>query len=126
MQEHTVKNTARVHTVIAGACGLLLAAGGAPAWAGSGGDGVSHSNTVARFDAKFHCGHRARFCINGPVLSGNPRTAQNVHVYGTVSNSGSPTNTNANTNSDTGGTTGTATKSSNNQQHLGTDGEQKL
>lgn len=121
-----MKNTARVPTVIAGACGLLLTAGGAPAWAGSGGDGVSHSTTVARFDAKFHCGHRARFCINGPVLSGNPGRAQNVHISGTVSNSGSPTNTNANTNSDTGGTTGTATKSSNNQQHLGSDGEQTL
>jgi len=117
-----VKNSARVNVVMAGACGLLLAAGTVSptlAWAeSSGGDGVSNSDTVARFDARFRCAHRARFCINGPVLSGNPRRSQNVHVAGTVSNSGSPTNTNGNTNEDTGGTTGTATKSGNNEQHI--------
>ncbi|MFE1764080.1 hypothetical protein ACWDBF_02245 [Streptomyces angustmyceticus] len=129
MQEHTVKNTARVNFVMAGACGLLLAAGGAaptPAWAGSSGDGVSNSNTVARFDARFHCGPRARFCVNGPVLSGNPGRAQNVYVGGSNSNSGSPKNNNGNTNEDSGGTTGAAKKSSNNMQHVGHHGSQKL
>ncbi|WP_414504949.1 hypothetical protein [Streptomyces sp. NEAU-L66] len=118
-----MKNSARVNVVMAGACGLLLAAGTVSptlAWAeSSGGDGVSNSDTVARFDARFRCAHRARFCINGPVLSGNPRRSQNVHVSGgTISNSGSPKNTNGNTNDDTGGTTGAATKSGNNEQHI--------
>ncbi|MFG2526893.1 hypothetical protein [Streptomyces sp. NPDC048516] len=120
---------ARVNFVMAGACGLLLAAGGiAPtlAWAGSSGDGVSNSDTVARFDARFNCGHRSRLCINGPVLSGNPGRSQNVHVSGSNSNSGSPKTSQGNTNDDSGGTTGAAKKSSNNQQAIGSYGTQKL
>lgn len=123
-----MKNMARVNFVMAGACGLLLAAGGAAptlAWAGSG-DGVSNSNTVARFDARFHCGHRTRLCINGPVLSGNPGRSQNVYVSGSNSNSGSPKTSQGNTNDDSGGTTGAAKKSSNNMQHVGHHGTQKL
>lgn len=124
-----MKNMARVNVVVAGACGLFLAAGGAAptlAWAGSGGDGVSNSNTIARFDARFNCGHRARLCINGPVLSGNPRQSENVHVSGSNSNSGSPKTSQGNTNDDSGGTTGAAKKSSNNQQAIGSYGSQKL
>ncbi|MFE3886779.1 hypothetical protein ACFXPQ_28435 [Streptomyces lydicus] len=121
---------ARVNFVMAGACGLLLAAGGAAptlAWAeASGGDGVSNSNTIARFDARTHCGHRTRFCVNGPVLSGNPGRSQNVYVAGSNSNSGSPKNTQGNTNDDSGGTTGAAKKSNNNMQHVGRQGTQKL
>ncbi|WUI79088.1 hypothetical protein OHS81_01145 [Streptomyces sp. NBC_00400] len=125
-----MKNMARVNFVMAGACGLLLAAGGAAptlAWAeSSGGDGISNSDTVARFDARTHCGHRTRFCVNGPVLSGNPRQSQNVHVSGSNSNSGSPKTSQGNTNDDSGGTTGAAKKSSNNQQAIGSYGTQKL
>ncbi|MEU5208627.1 hypothetical protein [Streptomyces sp. NPDC020742] len=87
---------ARVDMVIAGACGLLLAVGGAsPAQADDGpfgsDGGVFNSDTWADFNAMFHCKRRAKICINGPVNSGNVRNAQNVYVSGNVTNSGSPT-----------------------------------
>ncbi|MGY5130684.1 hypothetical protein [Streptomyces nigrescens] len=129
-----MKNMPRVNFVIAGACGLLLAAGGAsPAQAwdggglfGGGGDGVWNSDTIANFHAGFNCTDRARICINGPLNSGNVRNSQNVQLSGTNSNSGSPTNVNGNTNDDAGGTTGAENKSDNNQQHIGGGGKQKL
>ncbi|MGY4970007.1 hypothetical protein ACWGCC_12390 [Streptomyces nigrescens] len=129
-----MKNMARVNVVIAGACGLLLAVGGAsPAQAwdggglfGGGGDGVWNSDTIANFHAGFNCSHRARICINGPLNSGNVRNSQNVYLSGSNSNSGSPTNVNGNTNDDAGGTTGAENKSSNDQQHIGGGGKQKL
>ncbi|MFD5733747.1 hypothetical protein [Streptomyces sioyaensis] len=126
-----MKNMARVNFVIAGACGLLLAVGGAsPAQAWDGpfddGGGVWNSDTFASFHAGFNCSHRARICINGPLNSGNVRNSQNVHLSGNQSNSGSPTNVNGNTNDDAGGTTGAENKTSNNQQHIGHGGKQRL
>ncbi|MGY5123214.1 hypothetical protein [Streptomyces nigrescens] len=125
-----MKNMARINVVIAGACGLLLAVGGAsPAQAWDGpfdGDGVWNSDTFANFHAGFSCRNRARICINGPLNSGNVRNSQNVRLSGNNSNSGSPTNVNGNTNDDAGGTTGAENKTSNNQQHIGGGGKQKL
>ncbi|MFJ9466509.1 hypothetical protein [Streptomyces caniferus] len=126
-----MKNMARVNLVIAGACGLLLAAGGAsPAQAWDGGpygvDGVWNSDTVASFHAGFSCRNRARICINGPLNSGNVSNSQNVHLSGNNSNSGSPTNVNGNTNDDAGGTTGAENKTSNDIQHIGRGGRQTL
>ncbi|MFK4249103.1 hypothetical protein [Streptomyces angustmyceticus] len=122
---------ARVNLVIAGACGLLLAAGTAsPAQAWDGGpyglDGVWNSDTVASFHAGFSCRNRARICINGPLNSGNVANSQNVHLSGNNSNSGSPTNVNGNTNDDAGGTTGAENKTSNDIQHIGRGGRQIL
>ncbi|WP_407287094.1 hypothetical protein [Streptomyces sp. BP-8] len=115
---------ARVKYVIAGACGLLLAVGGAsPAQAWDGfdgyGDGVWNSDTIASFHAILRCGPRAKICVNGPVNSGNVKYAQNVDMTGNPNNSGSPTNVNGNTNDDAGGTTGAESKTSNNVQHIG-------
>ncbi|MGW1376029.1 hypothetical protein ACWD6P_17370 [Streptomyces sp. NPDC002446] len=115
---------ARVKFVIAGACGLLLAVGGAsPAQAwdgfdGYGGDGVWNSDTIADFRAIIRCGPRAKLCVNGPVNSGNVKNAQNVYVKGNPNDSGSPTNTNGNTNDDAGGTTGVENQSSNKVQNI--------
>ncbi|MEU5210745.1 hypothetical protein [Streptomyces sp. NPDC020742] len=117
---------ARVNFVIAGACGLLLAAGGASpalAWGGFdrgyGGDGVWASDTIASFRTVLRCGPRARICVNGPVNSGNVRNGQNVHLSGNNSDSGSPTIDNGNTNVDSGGTTGAENKTGNDIQHVG-------
>ncbi|MEU5239675.1 hypothetical protein ACH4UR_13060 [Streptomyces lydicus] len=91
-----MKKMARVDMVIAGACGLLLALGGAsPAQAdenpfGSD-DGVFNSDTWADFNASFRCTRRAAICANGPVNSGNVRNAQNVYVSGNNKNSGNAT-----------------------------------
>ncbi|MCL7490189.1 MULTISPECIES: hypothetical protein [Streptomyces] len=95
---------ARVNFVIAGACGLLLAAGGmspAQAWGGpwGGGDSVWDSDTYASFHAGLHCPRRARVCVNGPLNSGNLQNSQNVYMRGNNNDSGSPTNINGNTNS---------------------------
>ncbi|MFF4603087.1 hypothetical protein ACFY12_10085 [Streptomyces sp. NPDC001339] len=126
MQEHRVKNMGRVNFVIAGACGLLLAIGGAsPAAAGDGpfdeygADGVYNSDTYADFRAVLHCGPRAKVCVNGPVNSGNLKYAQNIWLAGNPTDSGSPKNDNGNTNVDSGGTTGAENKTSNDIQHFG-------
>lgn len=123
-----MKNMARINVVITGACGLLLAAGAvapAQAWAGSsGGDRITNSDTVQRVNASFRCGPRARFCVNGPLRSGNPRGGDVRISGGSINNSGSPTNTIGNTNSKDE-TTGPTTKSSNNAQALGGGNTQK-
>ncbi|MGW7575922.1 hypothetical protein [Streptomyces sp. NPDC054765] len=119
---------ARINFVIAGACGLLLTAGGvAPtqAWAGSSdGDRITNSDTVSRVHASLRCGQRARFCVNGPLRSGNVR-GQDVRIGDNASNSGSPTNTNGNTNSKDE-TSGPTTKSSNNAQSIGSGSNQTV
>lgn len=100
-----MKNMARVNFVIAGACGLLLAAGGmspAQAWGGpwgGGGDSVWDSDTIAQIRTGLHCSRRARVCVNGPLNSGNLQNSQNVYLRGNNNDSGSPTNINGNTNS---------------------------
>ncbi|MEU9122451.1 hypothetical protein AB0C96_21755 [Streptomyces sp. NPDC048506] len=116
----------RVKFIIAGACGLLLAVGGASpamAWDGPydewGADGVFNSDTFADFRAVLHCGPRAKVCVNGPANSGNVKNAQNVWLSGNNSDSGSPTNVNGTTNDDAGGTTGAENKTSNDIQHVG-------
>lgn len=121
-----MKKMARVKFVVAGACGLLLAVGGAsPAMAsdgpfdGYGGDGVWNSDTIANFRTVLRCGPRARICVNGPVNAGNLRNSQNVRLNGNISDSGSPTNDNGNTNVDSGGTTGAENKTGNDIQHVG-------
>ncbi|REK91369.1 hypothetical protein DY245_04940 [Streptomyces inhibens] len=126
-----MKNMACVKFMIAGACGLLLAVGGAsPAQAwdgldGYGGDGVWNSDTYADFRAVLRCGPRARVCVNGPVNSGNVRNSQNIHMSGNNSNSGSPTNDNGNTQAHDE-TNGVKVKANNNQLKAGRGGGQKL
>ncbi|MBL1091137.1 MULTISPECIES: hypothetical protein [unclassified Streptomyces] len=122
-----MKKRTRVSIVIAGACGMLLAAGGvSPAMAWDGGYGgfgtggnVIDSDVWASFHSIIRCSPRARVCVNGPVNSGNTKNSQNVHMSGNNSDSGSPTNSNGNTNVDSGGTTGAENHTGNDIQHNG-------
>ncbi|MEU9110381.1 hypothetical protein AB0D04_00970 [Streptomyces sp. NPDC048483] len=116
-----MKKSARTNHWIAGACGVLLALGGAtPAMAWSGYEdwgGSANGDTWIEMNSNLVCRHRARVCINGPVNSGNLRNSENIYIGGTASNSGSPTNTNGTT--DSGNTAkGNEADSENNQQKL--------
>lgn len=111
---------------VTGLFGLLLTGGGAsPAMAWGDGPFGAEGDTYIRFHAGFTCEGQARYCVNGPVNSGNTSNAQNVRLTGNPSNSGSPTNNSGSVNSGSSGT-GAASGSSNHQQHIGEGGELRL
>nr|WP_237550736.1 hypothetical protein [Streptomyces sp. SID8354] len=107
---------------IAGLFGLLLVGNGVtPAMASAWGDGPFNANgdTFNKFIATFECEGRARYCINGPVNSGNIKNAQNVGINGSPSSSGTPT---SNSGSNNSGSTGSGSSSgSSNKQQLRVD-----
>lgn len=102
---------ARISVVTAGACGLLLCAGGTsfaqpheagarPStslgslfglgdWLGAGEAGLGPA---------FRCSSWAERCINGSLRSGNVWNAENTVLKGNMNNSGSPNNINGNVN----------------------------
>jgi hypothetical protein len=102
-------NIARISVVTAGACGLLLFAGGtsfaksydarqatsfgsssrSDDWLGARGFGLGPA---------FSCSSWAERCINGSVRSGNVFGSENSFLSGNMSNSGSPDNINGNVN----------------------------
>ncbi|MFF2806088.1 hypothetical protein ACFVT2_02715 [Streptomyces sp. NPDC058000] len=107
-----------------GLFGLLLVGGGAsPAMAWGYGDGPfeASGDTFNRFVAGFRCEGRVRFCINGPVNSGNTKNAENVRINGSPSSSGSPTSSSGSNNSGTTGS-GATSGSSNQMKNLGGGG----
>ncbi|WP_079064434.1 hypothetical protein [Streptomyces sp. NRRL F-4489] len=116
----------RTRLALASFCGLLLAgAGASPAMAWGDGPFDANGDTFVRFVAGFRCEGRARYCINGPINSGNTKDAQNVHLNGNPSNSGSPVASNGSLNSgDT--STGAASGSANHLQDLGGGGSLHL
>lgn len=82
-----MKKSRRTHHVIACACGVLMALGGAtPALARSGYDwgGVANGDIWIEMNSILVCKDRARVCVNGPVNSGNVKDAQNVSLSGTA------------------------------------------
>ncbi|MGW2629690.1 hypothetical protein ACWC2K_10195 [Streptomyces chattanoogensis] len=82
-----MKKTRRTHHVIACACGVLMALGGATpalAWSGYDWGGSANGDTWIEMDSILVCKDRARICVNGPVNSGNVRNAQNVSLSGTA------------------------------------------
>ncbi|MCK7623773.1 hypothetical protein MUU72_11805 [Streptomyces sp. RS10V-4] len=112
----------RTKLASAGLCGLLLAgAGTSPALAWGDGPFDANGDTIVRFVAGFRCEGRARYCINGPVNSGNSKDSQNVRLTGNPSNSGSPVASNGSLNSGTT-STGAASGSANHLQHIGQGG----
>ncbi|ARF57250.1 hypothetical protein B1H19_26530 [Streptomyces gilvosporeus] len=114
-------NSARVKSLIAGACGVLLAMGGAsPALASDGFDvwgGSGNGDTWVEMDSILVCKHRAKICVNGPLNSGNLKNSQNVYLSGNQSNSGSPTNINGASEADNTGK-GNENDSENNTQKV--------
>jgi hypothetical protein len=97
-----VRKRARIGVLVAGACGLVLAASGTSAaatYGGHEGDGVWDSDTYVRITAELSCPNRSTACVNGALYSGNVRNSQNVYLNGNSNNSGSPNNDNGITNS---------------------------